>query len=125
MNHNAKSIRSFLGSKDFNESRAFYNEIGFEEIIIDPKMSHFVVNENLGFYLQDHYVKDWINNSMVFLETNELETWRNDLVEKDLVEKYKDVKISVLKTQKWAKEFFMHDPSGILWIFGTFKKRTV
>ncbi|MFT5386883.1 MAG: hypothetical protein ACI81W_004301, partial [Saprospiraceae bacterium] len=29
MNYKAKSIRSFIGAKDFNESRTFYQELGF------------------------------------------------------------------------------------------------
>jgi len=65
-----KSIRTFIGAKDFTESRQFYSDIGFTEHVIDAKMSYFTVNNSLGFYLQDYYVKDWINNSMVFLEVD-------------------------------------------------------
>ena len=36
-----KSIRSFIGAKDFDVSRAFYQELGFTEIPIDAKMSYF------------------------------------------------------------------------------------
>ena len=54
------SIRTFIGSKDFLESRTFYARLGFEEISISPKMSYFKANESLGFYLQDAYVKDWV-----------------------------------------------------------------
>jgi hypothetical protein len=47
----AKSIRAFIGAKNFEVSSAFYREIGFEEVSLDAKMSYFKVNENLGFYL--------------------------------------------------------------------------
>src|SRR4029077_9523211 len=31
MKHAAKSIRAFIGAKNFGESRQFYKELGFEE----------------------------------------------------------------------------------------------
>ena len=68
----SKSIRTFIGANNYTISKAFYNAIGFEEIVIDAKMSLFKVNDNLSFYLQDTYVKDWINNSMIFLEVQKL-----------------------------------------------------
>ncbi len=69
---NLKSIRAFIGAKDFNESSAFYKAIGFNEKQLSGKMSYFE-QEGLGFYLQDYYIKDWINNSMLFIEVADLE----------------------------------------------------
>lgn len=54
---NCKSIRTFIGTKDFEESKQFYKELGFTESVIDKKMSYIRVNDRLGFYLQDYYVK--------------------------------------------------------------------
>ncbi len=116
----SKSIRAFIGAKNFLESRDFYNQLGFEESIIDAKMSYFKVNESLGFYLQDYYVKDWVNNSMLFLEVDNLEDCRKELMEKDLEKQYKNVKISAIKNEDWGSVLYMHDPSGILWHFGKF-----
>ena len=64
----SKQIRPFVGAKDFKESRAFYQALGFEEVIIDKKVSLFKINDHLGFYLQDAYVRDWIDNTMIFVE---------------------------------------------------------
>jgi predicted lactoylglutathione lyase len=58
MKHNAKSIRAFIGAKDFEVSRNFYRDLGFQESIISKNMSYFKVFENIGFYLQEAYVKD-------------------------------------------------------------------
>ena len=74
MHHQAKSIRTFIGAKDFNESREFYRALGFEEFVISDNMTYFKIND-LGFYLQDYYVKDWINNSMVFLEVGDVDRY--------------------------------------------------
>ena len=120
MNFNSKSIRSFIGAKNFNESRQFYRELGFEEVRIEENMSLFKINVNLGFYLQDYYVKDWVNNSMIFLEVEDVVSCEADLKGKGLDKKYKYVRFTEIKTFDWGREFFMHDPSGILWHFGQF-----
>ena len=117
---NAKSIRAFIGTEHYDLSRAFYREMGFEESIIDNSMSYFKVNDNLGFYLQNAYVKDWVDNSMLFLEVEDLEGLQAELLQKQLHKKYQKVRISEIRTEDWGKEFFMHDPSGVLWHFGTF-----
>lgn len=121
-NFKSNSIRSFIGAKNYKTSQEFYNQLGFEEIIIDSKMSYFKVNENLGFYLQDAYVKDWINNSMIFLEVSNLDECYRELLQKDLHNKFEGVKLSKIKNDYWGREVFMHDPSGVLWHFGEFKK---
>jgi catechol 2,3-dioxygenase-like lactoylglutathione lyase family enzyme len=122
MHYRPKSIRTFIGAKDFEQSRTFYRELGFEEVRIDPKMSFFKVNDQLGFYLQDYYVKDWIDNSMVFLEVDNVDQCAAELLSKDLHRKYTDVRFSEIKNNDWGREIFMHDPSGVLWHFGQFSQ---
>ncbi len=124
MNYQPKSIRTFIGSKNFGESMAFYKALGFEEIEIDKGMSLFRVNEDLGFYLQNYYLKDWIENSMVFLEVEDLKSCEADLLGRNLQNKFKGVKMSEIKYMEWGSELFLHDPSGVLWHFGEFKKKT-
>jgi hypothetical protein len=71
MQHQAKSIRPFIGAKDFEVSRQFYRDLGFAESIASHNMSFFKT-DGIGFYLQDAYVKDWIDNTMVFLEVDDV-----------------------------------------------------
>ena len=49
-----KSIRPFIGAKNFEQSRSFYRDLGFEETVLDSKLSVFKI-ETLAFYLQDAY----------------------------------------------------------------------
>lgn len=121
MKLNPKSIRTFIGAKDFNTSRAFYNRLGFTETVIDPKMSYFSIAQDIGFYLQDYYLKGWIENSMIFLEIENLESTLEDLRKKNLTATFKTVKLSGIKEEEWGSEFFLHDPAGVLWHFGNFK----
>ena len=121
MNHKAISIRPFLGAKDFNVSRKFYRDLGFLETVLFPTMSLFK-SEQLGFYLQDAYVKDWVDNTMIFMEVQNVDQFFAELLELKLETKYKGVKLMPVREYDWGRECFLHDPSGILWHFGEFAR---
>jgi len=118
MKHRAKSIRTFLGAMNYEESKSFYRELGFEEFVISHDMSYFRVCETLGFYLQDYYVKDLVNNSMIFLEVDNVAQYLDELQKLELDNKYKNVRLTAIKEYDWRRECFLHDPSGVLWHFG-------
>jgi hypothetical protein len=120
MNHNATSIRPFIGAKNFELSRRFYRDLEFHESVLQG-MSYFST-KGLGFYLQDAYVQDWIDNTMVFMEVDDVDLYWNELLALDLPAKYEGVKLTPIKHYDWGKECFLHDPSGILWHFGQFSK---
>ncbi|WP_333600884.1 glyoxalase [Flavobacterium sp.] len=119
MNPKIRSIRPFIGAKNFAVSRNFYRDLGFEEIILTNNMSYFKMQE-VGFYLQDAYVKDWIDNSMVFVEVDDVEEFWRKITTLNLTAKYENVKVVPIKNYDWGKECFVHDPAGILWHFGEF-----
>lgn len=121
MEHNAKSIRPFIGAKNFEISQRFYQDLGFNEIIIAPNFSYFET-EGIGFYLQDAYVKDWIDNTMIFMEVEDVKQFWSMLLELDLSSKYENIKLVPVRKMDWGKECFIHDPSGILWHIGEFNK---
>ena len=119
MEHKAKSMRPFIGAKNFEISRNFYRDLGFEEVIIEPKLSVFKTGQQ-AFYLQDYYTKDWIDNTMIFLEVEDVTNFWEELQKLDLVNKYDGVRLVPVKTNPWGRECFVHDPSGVLWHFGEF-----
>jgi len=116
-----KSIRTFIGAKNFDESRNFYLDLGFEEIKTSFKMSLFKLDD-FGFYLQDAYVKDWVDNSMLFLEVDNLQQHLDMINNLQLDKKYKNVRVTNISYNDWGNEFFVYDPSGVLWHIGEFKK---
>lgn len=120
MNPSITSIRPFIGSRDFDTSRRFYTTIGFTEKVISLNMSLFYL-DNFGFYLQDAYVKDWVDNTMLFLEVSQLDAYLNHLTSLGLSSSFNGVKLSGIVKNDWGQEFFLHDPSGILWHIGSFK----
>jgi hypothetical protein len=121
MESKVKSIRPFIGAQDYITSRAFYCDLGFNEIIIDANLSLFQWGD-MGFYLQNAYVKDWIDNTMVFLEVASVDDFWKQLLLLGLDAKYENVRIVPAKERDWGKECFIHDPSGVLWHVGEFFK---
>jgi catechol 2,3-dioxygenase-like lactoylglutathione lyase family enzyme len=112
----SKRIMPFIGAKDYQESRRFYSELGFD-VCEGERYCEVKVNDELGFWLQKYYHKGWVNNSMIFLEIPDVELWQKELLAKELHLKYKYVRFTEIKTFDWGRELFMHDPSGVLWHF--------
>ena len=121
MEHKAKSIRPFIGSGNFEISRSFYRDLGFHESVLSHNMSYFDT-EGFGFYLQDYYAKEWIDNTMVFMEVDDVVRFWNELQALNLTSKYETVKLVAIQENDWGRECFVHDPSGVLWHFGEFNK---
>ena len=114
-----KSIRPFIGATHFETSRSFYRDMGFTETVLNPGFSVFK-NEDIAFYLQDADIKDWIDNTQVFVEVRDINTYYTYLQSLGLPEKYAGVRLEPIRHEPWGSECFLHDPSGILWHFGTF-----
>mgnify|MGYP000976191726 CR=1 FL=1 len=114
-----KSIRPFIGARDFDVSRKFYSALGFEEKELGSDMSLFTFGA-LSFYLQKAYVKDWVDNTMVFVEVDDVEKYWEKLNSLHLLHQFTSVRLTPIRYEAWGKECFVHDPSGILWHFGEF-----
>ena len=88
-------------------------------MVLSHSMSLFS-REKLGFYLQDAFVEDWVNNTMIFMEVDNVDVFWKELVALNLTDKYSSCRLVPVKLESWGKECFLHDPSGILWHFGEF-----
>lgn len=113
------SIRPFIGAKDYPLSRRFYTDLGFTETELDANLVVFTLGE-LSFYLQNAYVKEWVDNTMLFLQVDDVELYWNELVAKNLPSTFPTVRIEPIRTYAWGRECFIHDPSGVLWHVGEF-----
>src|ERR1700712_5409426 len=104
MIHKAISIRPFIGAKDYEISRNFYRDLGFQERVLFPEMSLFKTDQ-IGFYLQNAYVQDWIDNSMIFLEVDDVDRHWEELLALNLTTKYQGVKLTPVRNYDWGKEY--------------------
>ena len=86
------------------------------------KMSLFKINDQLGFYLQDAYVRDWIDNTMIFVEVEDVPRYWDRLLALNLTATFKSAKLNPIRVNDWGRECFLHDPSGVLWHFEEFFK---
>jgi hypothetical protein len=85
-------------------------------------MSYFDT-DGLGFYLQNAYVKDWVDNTMVFMEVKDVNQFWDKLLQLQLPTKYEAIQLVPIRVLDWGKECFIHDPSGVLWHFGEFNTK--
>ncbi|GAB4093307.1 VOC family protein [Flaviaesturariibacter terrae] len=116
----ARSLRPFIGAKDFDTARRFYTAIGFEENPVLPDMSVFTLGA-LAFYLQRYYQADWVGNTMLFLEVDDVVATRERLAALNLPEHFPGARLEAIRHEDWGDAFALIDPSGILWHVGAFK----
>ncbi|RYY96019.1 MAG: glyoxalase [Chitinophagaceae bacterium] len=120
MHHSARSLRPFIGAKDYETSRRFYVDFGFEESVLSATMSVFH-GGGVSFYLQNYYVQDWIDNTMLFMEVDDVDRYYSELLALDLPARYPGVRLTPIRDEDWGRECFLTDPSGVLWHFGVFR----
>ena len=68
-----KKLRTFLPSKDFEISKAFYREMGFSVQWENEELCIFGSTE-YNFFLQKYYQKDWAENLMMQLFVDDLDS---------------------------------------------------
>ncbi len=106
-----EQIRSFLPSKDFGISKAFYKDLGFNLLWEDEELAVFG-EENQSFFLQKYYVKEWAENLMMQLFVLDLEETFNKF--QSVAQKY-SVKIIPIFDADYGRTFHIIGPSGELW----------
>lgn len=114
---NIQSLRCFVPAKDFATSRQFYAALGFEEAWCDGKLALMQLG-NCSFFLQDYFVKEWAENSMLDLRVaNADELWRF-LEGLRLSERFPGVRLGAPHDDAAGiRRGHFVDPSGVLWHF--------
>jgi catechol 2,3-dioxygenase-like lactoylglutathione lyase family enzyme len=109
-------ITPFVPAKNYDLSLRFYKDLGFIEI---AKIDNAVRLEidGCGFWLQDYYVKDFADNSMLCLYVNSLESWWSEVKKLKINENYegKAKVFSEPHQQEGGLMMQLADPSGVLW----------
>lgn len=107
-------LRPFVPAKDFDQSKRFYETIGFEKVL-DGEVAIFNVASG-GFILQRYYQKDWAENSMLQLLVDDLDSWWVHIDALDLPSKFAVQPPKPPAMQPWGLcVAYMYDPSGVLW----------
>ncbi|KEI72153.1 VOC family protein [Endozoicomonas elysicola] len=110
-------LKAFVPSKDYDESKAFYRDVGFS-IASDSQGVAFVHDGACSFLLQYFYVKELAENLVMHFQVENVDAWHKRRVDNGISEKY-SIQISEPTDQPWQmRDFTFHDPSGVLWRVG-------
>lgn len=113
----AVEIKAFIPARHFEESKQFYQDLGFMLTWEGDEVAQFEIG-NSRFLLQDHYVKEHADNYMLFLLVDDVEAWWDHIQKSGVVDKYK-LTIKPPQDYPWGmREIHMLDPSGVFWHFG-------
>ncbi|MEO6489841.1 MAG: hypothetical protein ABIO04_07885 [Ferruginibacter sp.] len=113
---NFLSLEPFVPSgKDLERSKELFKELGFN---ITWDAGDYVGYEKDGckFILQKFDNKEFAENFMISMKVNNVEEFRNLVIEKKLPEKY-GIIISQPMMQPYGKEVNLIDIAGVCWHF--------
>lgn len=113
-NLTASDIKTFIGSKDYDESRDFYQAIGFRLNFDAGDLAEFELG-NSRFYLQKYYQRKWCENSMLHITVEDAQAWYRHVVTVLENRKYGAARVREPTEQSYgALVTFVWDPAGVL-----------
>jgi catechol 2,3-dioxygenase-like lactoylglutathione lyase family enzyme len=111
---NSVEIKAFIPAKDFELSKQFYSDIGFNKASDGEGIAYFY-HGHCSFLLQDFYDKNLAENFMMHFLVEDVHSWHTFIKQSGVAEKYA-VQVSDVHTQPWGMlDFTISDPSGVLW----------
>lgn len=110
-------IKAFIPAKDFELSKKFYSDIGFELKWSSDHLAYFASGAS-SFLLQNFYKKEHADNFMMHILVNNADDWWSRIKENNIADKY-SVVIGDPEDRDWGmRDFTLIDPSGVLWRIG-------
>lgn len=110
-------LKTFVPARDFDQSKKFYQDLGFELAWSDGRLAYFRHGKS-GFLLQNLYNKDHADNFMMHLLVVDVEAWWQHVQDRDLTNNY-DIKAEAPVNRPWGiRDFMISAPTGIMWRIG-------
>lgn len=111
-------ITAFIPCQDFTESCAFYQAIGFS--VGDPQTgdtptASAVYSGQGEIILQDFYVKEWAENTMMTLTVDDLDDFIQKVSSYQSHHPESNVRFKPPQDYGWGLQIHLLDPSGVLW----------
>ena len=116
MSLSIKDLKAYVPAMNFEESKRFYQALGFVMSEGWGGTADFELNGN-GFRLQDYYVKDWANNFMIVMGVDDVEAWHQQARQVVSTGEYKYARVTPPEPVDDSLVLHVHDPSGVLLIF--------
>ncbi|GAB5382109.1 MAG: hypothetical protein Alis3KO_36220 [Aliiglaciecola sp.] len=103
-----EDIRVFVPCKNYDESKAFYSDLGFSQAPATDDLT-LVENGDCTFFLQRFYNKDFAENLMLQVCVADID----HAYELAKATKYAQ-KLTPIESERWGKVFYLWGPSGEL-----------
>jgi hypothetical protein len=108
-----KAMRPMVPAKDFESSKRFYIELGFQPRPLTDRLVEMQLGA-FSFILQAYYVREWADNFVVHVTVTDVGLWWKHIVSLDLPARY-GVETLAPQPEGWAVVAGVTDPSGVLW----------
>ena len=109
--------KAFVPAKDFEISKAFYQDLGFECAWSSDVLAYFHHGSS-AFLLQNFYTRDFAENFQMHLLVKDANAWWRHIRESGLIRKY-EVRAEPPEDRSWGlHDFPLIDPSGVCWRIG-------
>lgn len=107
-------IRPFLPTRDFDQSKRFYEALGFEKVL-DSEVAIFRAGSG-GFILHRPLQEGATDNLMMQLMVDDLDAWWAHLSSLDLPARFGVPPPTAPRMQPWGlRVAYLVDPAGVLW----------
>ena len=107
-------VRPFIGAKDFDISRAFYEALGWTTDYLDDQLA-LMTNGAHRFYLQRYYQKDWLENTMLHITVADAAACHAQIAAVLASGAYGEARVAPPKHEDYgALVTYVWDPAGVL-----------
>ena len=113
----ALQVKAFVPSKDFEVSKAFYKDLGFEQRSEHSDIAFFGLGE-CAFLLQKFYRPAHAHNMAMHLLVSDVQAWEEHVRNAKIAEKYavQGARVLPMQKQPWGMmEFVLIVPCGVCW----------
>ncbi len=108
-------LRPFIPARDFKQSRAFYAGLGWETRDVGPGLALVTLADQQHFYIQDYYLKEMAENSMLHVTVEDAQAWFEHVSSVLGENDFPEARVQPPKPQPYgAIVTFVHDPTGVL-----------
>lgn len=108
-------LSAFVPAKDFDLSKQFYLDVGFELVFSNDEIAKFTIS-SFTFLLQKFYVQQHSENFMMGMTVEDADVWWEHLQHIGLQDKYPNIMLKPPTMQPWGiRVLYMSDPTGVLW----------
>jgi catechol 2,3-dioxygenase-like lactoylglutathione lyase family enzyme len=114
MNLKTVEFKAFVPARDFAQSKAFYEALGFAIPWSDEHLA-YVRHGDCAFLLQNFHEPAHTANFQMHMLVEDVDDWHSHVLASGVAERF-GVKVGACEDQPWAmRDFVLFDPSGVLW----------